>query len=73
NAYYWSEANKTMTTWPGKVMKNEGNGVYSIDLPKGAEYVIFNNGAGAQTADLKIPAFGQIYNNSTNSWSAYKG
>ena len=25
NAYYWSDSNMTMVTWPGKAMKNEGN------------------------------------------------
>ncbi|MCQ2514059.1 MAG: starch-binding protein [Ruminococcus sp.] len=70
-AYYWSDSNKTMTTWPGKAMTSVGNGVYSIELPADAKYIIFSNNGGSQTADLTIPAFGQIYKN--NSWSAYSG
>jgi alpha-amylase len=70
-AYYWSDSNKTMTTWPGKAMTSVGNGVYKIELPADATYIIFSNNGGSQTADLTIPNFGQIYNN--GSWSNYSG
>ena len=68
NAYYWSESNKTMMSWPGTAMKNEGNGVYSIEVPEGAQYIIFNNGQ-AQTDDLTLQGANKIYDNGT--WSDY--
>ena len=68
NAYYWSESNKSMMSWPGTAMKNEGDGVYSIEVPEGAEYIIFNNGS-AQTDDLKLQGANKIFENGT--WSDY--
>ena len=59
-----------MTKWPGKKMTSVGNGVYEITIPKDAQYIIFNNGNGSQTGDLKIQGLYQIYNNGT--WSSYK-
>ena len=69
-AYYWSDSNTQMTTWPGVQMTSVGNGVYAIDIPTDAEYIIFNNGNGSQTEDIEIEAFNQIYNN--GSWSDYQ-
>ena len=68
-AYYWSDANTKMTTWPGIKMENLGNGIYRVELPMDAEYVIFTNGMGSQTGDIKLNGFGKIYNNGT--WSTY--
>ena len=56
SCYYWSDSNKSMTTWPGKAMTlsatNEyGESVYSFDVPSGATYVIFTNGS-SQTVDI---------------------
>ena len=59
-----------MTSWPGKAMKNEGNGVYSIELPKDAQYIIFTNGNGAQTSDITLKGMNKIYNN--GNWSNYQ-
>ena len=69
-AYYWSDSNTKMTSWPGKAMKNEGNGVYSIELPKDAQYIIFTNGNGAQTSDITLKGMNKIYN--TGNWSNYQ-
>ena len=69
-AYYWSDSNTKMTSWPGKAMKNEGNGVYSIELPKDAQYIIFTNGNGAQTSDITLKGMNKIYNN--GNWSNYQ-
>ena len=69
NAYYWSDSNKSMMSWPGTAMKNEGNGVYSINVPEGAQYIIFNNGS-KQTDDLKLQGANKIYENGV--WSTYK-
>lgn len=68
-AYYWSSSNTQMTTWPGVKMTNVGSGVWKIDVPEDAEYIIFTNGSGQQTGDLTINGTGKIYNN--NGWSDY--
>lgn len=69
-AYYWSDSDTKMTTWPGEQMTSVGNGVYSIEIPSDAQYIIFNNGNGSQTNDLTIPGENVIYNN--GSWSNYQ-
>lgn len=54
-AYAWSgdgAAEKVLGEWPGTQMENEGNNTFSITLPSAAEYIIFNNNNGSQTADL---------------------
>ena len=68
-AYYWSDSNTQLTTWPGVQMKSVGNGVYAIEVPEEAEYVIFNNGNGSQTGDLTLEGMYKIYNN--GSWLIY--
>ena len=57
SCYYWSDSNKSMTTWPGKAMKLSetnkfGESVYTYDVPSGATYIIFTNGS-SQTVDIK--------------------
>ena len=69
-AYYWSDSNTKMTTWPGETMTNLGDGVYSIELPEDAQYIIFTNGNGAQTSDITLQGMSKIYNN--GSWSNYQ-
>ena len=54
--YYWSDSNKSMTTWPGVAMNNIGTNdfgevCYNFDVPEGATYIIFTNGS-AQTVDI---------------------
>ncbi|MBQ8794907.1 MAG: starch-binding protein [Clostridia bacterium] len=54
--YYWSDTNKSMTTWPGKAMTNAGTNtygesLYTFNVPQGATYIIFTNGS-AQTVDI---------------------
>ena len=56
SCYYWSDSNKTMTTWPGKAMTNAGANtfgetLYTFDVPAGATYIIFTNGS-SQTVDI---------------------
>ena len=68
-AYYWSDSNTKMTTWPGVQMTNVGNGTYKIEVPSDAKYIIFNNGNGSQTVDITLNGTGMIYNN--GSWSSY--
>ncbi|MBQ4521770.1 MAG: starch-binding protein [Lachnospiraceae bacterium] len=68
-AYYWSDSNTKMTTWPGVQMTSVGNGTYKIEVPSDAKYIIFNNGNGSQTVDITLNGTGMIYNN--GSWSSY--
>ena len=68
NAYYWSDDNTTMTSWPGVAMTSIGDNVYRIEVPSDAQYIIFNNGS-AQTGDLTLQGMNKIYNNGT--WSNY--
>lgn len=68
-AYYWSETNTTMTSWPGVAMTNIGNNVYRIEVPSAAQYIIFNDG-NSQTDNIKLQGMNMIYNNGT--WSAYQ-
>ncbi len=70
NAYYWSDSDTKMTTWPGVAMESVGNGVFRLAYPENATYIIFNNGS-AQTADLTLQGAGKIYSN--GSWSNYSG
>ena len=73
-AYYWSDTNTGMTKWPGEPMKNTASnksGTWYIDVPEGAEYIIFNNGSGGmnnQTGDLRLPetAYSAVKWNGTN-------
>lgn len=55
-AYAWTGEGesevKLLGDWPGTQMENEGNNTFSITLPSAAEYIIFNNYNGSQTANL---------------------
>lgn len=57
--YYWSDANKSMTAWPGKAMTKSGTNefgqtLYTFTVPDDARYVIFSNGS-TQTVDITYP------------------
>ena len=72
NCYYWAEGNTNMTTWPGKAMtysstNGDGYSVYTIEIPNTAEFVIFNNGSGTQTIDIKISGSSSFYISGTSS------
>ena len=54
--YYWSSSNTAMTSWPGVAMTGAGlnefnQGLYTFEVPEGAEYIIFS-GTGGQTVDI---------------------
>ena len=56
SCYYWSNSNTAMTSWPGAPMTNIGTNdfgetLYTFEVPVGAEFIIFTNGA-AQTVDI---------------------
>ena len=70
-AYFWSDSNTQMMSWPGIDMQSEGNNVYSATIPNGATMVIFTKGDDSgKTPDLTLQA-GKIYSN--GSWSDYTG
>ena len=69
-AYYWSDSNTQMTTWPGQSMESVGNGVYRIELPADATKIVFND-RNNKTDDLTLEGFNKIYDN--GSWSQYNG
>ena len=52
--YFWSASNFECG-WPGMLMTDEGNGLWSYEIPGGTEYLIFNSGDGLQTYDLTVP------------------
>lgn len=65
NCYYWSDANKAMVQWPGTAMTKTGvnefdEGLYEIDIPSDATYVIFNDG-NAQTVDIPVSGSAKFY------------
>ena len=70
NAYYWSDANITMTSWPGLPMEHVGNNVYKIVVPSEATMIIFNSN-GQQTDNIPLNGYNKIYDN--NQWYDYTG
>ena len=69
-AYYWNDNNTNMTKWPGVEMESVDGGVYRIEVPEEAKYIIFSNGNGDQTADIELEGTNKIFDGS--SWEDYK-
>ena len=67
-AYFWSDENKNMMSWPGNDMEKISDDVHRAQIPAGATWVIFNNG-GDQTKDLQFPSANMIFDGA--EWSAY--
>lgn len=67
-AYFWSDENKQMMSWPGNDMEKVADGVYGALIPDGATMVIFTNG-GDQTKDLQIPGVNMIFDGA--DWTNY--
>ncbi len=70
-AYYWSDDDTTMSSWPGVSMESVGNNVYRLEISSSATYVIFNNGQGAQTDNISLQGMNKIFEN--GSWNNYNG
>ena len=68
-AYYWSDANSSMTMWPGIEMKKVDGDVYSVEIPKDAQYIIFNSTDGNQTEDLTLEGANKIFDGT--KWNDY--
>lgn len=72
--YAWVGAGDAyMGQWPGKQMQKDSvTGYYYMENIVIGENIIFNNGSGAQTADLKVPTNGaNLFNG--NSWTNLDG
>ena len=54
-AYWWGSKTGTNPSWPGVNMTKGDDGIWTYDVPSDATGLIFNNGSGTQTADLKVP------------------
>ena len=73
-AYFWSDENKNMMSWPGNDMVQVSGNVFSAEVPDGATKVIFTEGSWrSQTGDLTIPDTTMIFDIQANSWSDYTG
>lgn len=71
NVYCYAWATDPYVAWPGEKMQQGADGLYYYVVPTNCPNIIFNNGEGTQTADLKTPVDRNvIYNNSTKVWSA---
>ena len=71
NAYWWGSSGEN-PGWPGNPMKTDRYGIWYIDIPADTPNIIFNNGSGKQSADLKVPTDDKvmfIYN--TKKWDVY--
>lgn len=55
--YSWDSDNLETHSgpWPGTLMIDLGNGMWTCKVPEEAEYLIFNSGTGNQTHDLSVP------------------
>ncbi|MBQ8056943.1 MAG: starch-binding protein [Ruminococcus sp.] len=73
NAYVWVHGTTTsVQAWPGAAMTLDEGNVYKYTVSGDYNMIIFSNNGANQTADLSIPAAGQIYDFSTGTWSPYK-
>ncbi len=55
NAYFFTGSTAVGKNWPGDSMTKVSDGLWRIEIPENATYVIFNDNS-AQTADLPLPA-----------------
>ena len=79
NAFYWNAQDYSLA-WPGVAMTNVEGSIWSVQVPAATEFIVFNNGSGAQTGDQTIPTSGNVLfsigavgNDGyyTGSWNAY--
>ena len=76
--HYWG-ANINATTWPGLPMTFVDDRIYMINVPAGAEGVVFNNGdligTIRQTVDLTLPEGNDLFTlaatGANGTWSKY--
>jgi alpha-amylase len=66
--YMWTDDKKNNAGWPGLKMTELADGTFLYATDTDFPNVIFNNGNGTQTADLKWPGNGSIYDNEKNKF-----
>ena len=66
--YMWVDGNTNNKVWPGIKMTKLDDGTYIYATDEYYPNKIFNNGSGTQTADMKWPGNGNIYDNGKASW-----
>lgn len=64
--YMWTDDKKNNAGWPGLKMTELADGTFLYATDTDFPNVIFNNGNGTQTADLKWPGNNSIYDNGKN-------
>lgn len=70
-AYMWKDGAGNNKAWPGEAMENIGEDYWQYEVTGNWDMIIFNNGSGTQTTNLKFPGNGSLFNNKTNSWDVY--
>ena len=71
-AYWWGSKTGSNPSWPGVDMTKDEQGLWTYDVPSDATGLIFNNGSGTQTSDLKVPTDDKImYVFSNRTWIPY--
>lgn len=68
--YYWSDSEGEAHPWYGVRMEHFKDNIYRYEVPQKYQNIIFNNGQGTQTADLKV-SYSSIFSNSTNQWEPF--
>ena len=69
--YYWWTYDSNIGAWPGALMKPVGDGVYCAEVPADISGIIFTNGRGDQTEDLRMPGDEYIYDLDSGEWTPY--
>lgn len=72
-AYFWENGGSADLggAWPGMSMNKFDDNKYYVDYNSSADRVIFNDGNKNQTRDLTIDKNNNVYNDSSDSWTAY--
>ncbi len=68
--YYWSDSEGEAYPWHGVRMEHLTGDIYYYEVPQKYQNIIFNNGQGTQTADLKV-SYSLIFNNSSYQWESF--
>ncbi|MBQ5399326.1 MAG: starch-binding protein [Ruminococcus sp.] len=67
--YLWNDMGDKNANWPGEDMKKDASGKWYFDIPSKYTHVIFNDGNGAQTADLDVPSVSGKTCDSNGNWT----
>lgn len=70
-AYYWKDGSEGPKAWPGYNMNHVGGTIYSIEVEKEYNKIIFSFSGSEQTGDLDIPGSSYIYYKNSGEWKPY--